>query len=96
MRAPDPVKLQALRDAGHRVEALINDDIVERFFDEVRTRLINEMIAAPATDHDTRQATAFAVKVLDNLRSSLQHIAMNGLRAEEKLSDLLTRKNINV
>jgi len=96
MKSPSVDKLVALRETGYRVDALINNDITERFLSEVRTKLINEIISAAPTDHDTRAANAFAVKVLDNLRSALAHVAANGLRAEERLSDLLNKRKTNV
>ena len=98
MRTPGQreAALVVVRDVGARIEAVFNDDLVQRFFTDIRAKLVSEIVAAAPADHETRAACAFSIKVLDNLVSALVQVAATGERAEANLVELITKRQKNV
>lgn len=79
-------RLSQAIDASHRLEPLVNDPSVQRYFDEREKQLLDALFSSPPGP--LREELHISVKMLRDLRHHLQTLVAQKAHAIRKLSEI--------
>lgn len=79
-------RLATKADVGNRMRGFVNDPIIAKWFDDAVTKHTKRIIDADILDDDTRRKAAITVKILEEVRSFMQHADAEGRRSGEELA----------
>lgn len=88
------MNLQAELDHGIKAEKLLKDETLTQAFEDVRQAILQKWENAPLRDKEGAHELKIMLKLLTNVRSSLEQALANGKLAAEELK-MLNRKSLS-
>lgn len=71
---------------GKQAEAWLKDPITLESFDTVRTGILEKWEASPLEDKEGQYALRLMLKLLDDVKRNVEHVAFTGKMAGEQLT----------
>lgn len=72
-------------ERGYAAMQLLENDVVTTWFTEHRSSLVLKMLQAPISDDQTRRDAAIEIRMIDSLKTHIEHEASKGRQASAEI-----------
>lgn len=71
--------------AGNRAQRLLEDEVLTKAFEDMRSAIIERWESSPVRDHEGQHELKLMLRILSDVRSNLELAVHNGKLAAEEL-----------